>query len=491
LLLIFTIFPSPAHADAGVGMLVVTSVPIWAVLLLFIVPLEAKIAEKVFELPLLACLKISTLANLASTVAGVLITCASLLCCEVVSIKNPNTLWIFNLNELLWCIPCFYLSVWIEAVVAAKVVQPALQKMAHQWAWRANIASYSILAALLSGLLIWSIADYVQKLNSDEFCDVDRISAERVWQAQYRRRMDTTWPYRQSNPYNYQELVSGTPATWLKDECIKSQNAYDPFSDDKAIAILEAAITRYDHASPSLVKATPKDDLRDALLALANCYHRQNRFDEAKRLRLRCRGLDYDDSSDLLLADEYLQTGELNSANEIYEKVASLYHSYDRGRAILGLGNVAEKQKESAKAEGYFKKAKQLFFDHGTMDRREYMEACVQLARFYTSEKRYADAERLLLDETEYQQSISQNGPMGEWPIPEYLFALSDCYFAQGEYDEAERCIKQAMRDRGPLALREATNKYADFLQKRGLASKAAVWRQRAKEAADLQAAIR
>jgi tetratricopeptide (TPR) repeat protein len=80
---------------------------------------------------------------------------------------------------------------------------------------------------------------------------------------------------------------------------------------------------------------------------------------------------------------------------------------------------------------------------------------------------------------------------MGEWPIPEYLFALSDCYFAQGEYDEAERCIKQAMRDRGPLALREATNKYADFLQKRGLASKAAVWRQRAKEAADLQAAIR
>jgi len=84
-----------------------------------------------------------------------------------------------------------------------------------------------------------------------------------------------------------------------------------------------------------------------------------------------------------------MQTGEFNEARKIYEKLVKLGDIYYRGHVLIGLGNIAEKQKDSALAEDDFKKAKQLFFDNGGIGWPEYNEACVQLANFYTAEKRY------------------------------------------------------------------------------------------------------
>lgn len=480
----------PARADAGVGMLMVMSVPMWAILLLVIVPLEAWIARKIFSLPFMTCLKISTLANLASTVAGILITCASLLCYEMFWYRNPNTYWIVPVNELIWCIPCFFASIWIEEMVAGKLVEARMQNTVHQWAVKANVASYSILFTLLLGLLIWAIASEFAMRNSDEFCDVERISAERVWRVQYNHMRDGTGRFRKRKTVGYHWEDDDKPKSWLRDEYIKSREAYDPLSDDKAIAILEAAITKYDHEALTEKNGIPKDDLFCALSTLADCYDRQKQFAKSKGLRLRCLKLTYQDTEDLRLADDYVELGELSSARKIYEKLAAQNDVYCKGHALIGLGTVAEKQRESVQAEAFFQKAKQVFVSNLGRDFPDSTEACVRLAEFYIAEKRYSEAEGLLLQETRDRDDRGIKSSVGPWPIPEFLLALSDCYFAQGNYEKAERCIKQAMRGQSPSALTEATKKYAEFLQKRGLIAEATIWSQRAKDTAALQGTI-
>lgn len=484
------VFAPPARADAGVGMLMVMSVSLWAILLLLIVPLEAWIARTIFVLPFMTCLKISTLANLASTVAGILITWASLLCYEMFWYRDPNTYWIVPVNELLWCVPCFFASIWIEAIVAGKLVEARLQNSVHQWAVKANVASYSILVALLLGLLIWSVASEFAMRNSDDFCDVDRISAERVWRAQYNHMRDGTGRFRKRKTVGYHWQDDGKPKSWLKDEYIKSHEAYDPLSDDKAIAILEAAITKYDHETLTQKNAMPKDDVFCALSTLADCYDRQKQFAKSKGLRLRCLKLTCQDTEDLHLADDYAELGEFDSANKIYEKLAGRNDLYCQGHALIGLGNVAEKQKESVKAEAFFQKAKQLFFDNLDREGTECSEACVRLAEFYVAEKRFSDAESLLLQETRYRDDRGPKSSVGPWPIPEFLLALSDCYLAQGNYQKAERCIKLAMRGQSTSAPAQASKKYAEFLQKRGQTAEASIWSQRVKDTAALQGTI-
>ena len=73
--------PDVAHADTGVPMLALMAVPTW-VSLLVIIPLEALIARKLIRSGWLDSLKLSSIANLISTVVGVPLTWGPLLFIE-------------------------------------------------------------------------------------------------------------------------------------------------------------------------------------------------------------------------------------------------------------------------------------------------------------------------------------------------------------------------------------------------------------------------
>lgn len=153
------IFAPPASADAGVGMLMIWAVPTWAILLLVIIPLEAAIGKKVLQLSVAACFKISVLANLASTLLGIVLTWASLLCCQIFWYMDPAYCWTFPINELVWCVPCFFASVWIEDIVARRLVKPEQHTKVRQWAWKGNLASYALLVSILLVMLFYCV-DY-------------------------------------------------------------------------------------------------------------------------------------------------------------------------------------------------------------------------------------------------------------------------------------------------------------------------------------------
>src|SRR5690242_18436149 len=73
---------SPAHADIGVPMLAVVW-PISWLLLLVIIPLETFVADRVLRTDARTSLKIATVANLVSTLAGIPLTWLLLVCLEL------------------------------------------------------------------------------------------------------------------------------------------------------------------------------------------------------------------------------------------------------------------------------------------------------------------------------------------------------------------------------------------------------------------------
>lgn len=488
-MLLSIVYAPPARADAGVGMLMVMSVPMWGILLVIIVPLEAWIAKRIFGISFLACLKISSLANFVSTVVGILFTWASLICYEWFWYNDPNTFWIVPVNELAWCVPCFFASIWIEGKVASTLVEGRLRIAVHEWSIKANVASYSILFLLLLALLIWSVASEYAMRNSDNHCDVDRISAERVWLAQYKQMKNGSGRFRKRSRPEYHLHNDGKPVSWLKNEVKRSYEVYPP-SDEKSVSILESALAKYDSSDLSQQNAVPKDDLTDVLWTLALYYDKHEQFARARSLRLRHLKIEYGDVEELRLADNYMELGEIDAASKIYKKLAGSSEFYEKGHGLIGVGKVAVKRKDWHQAEANLQSAKDLFFEHLSREGSEYTEACVQLAECYIAEKRYSEAERFLLQETKYRDDSGIKGSLGSWPIPEYLLALSDCYLAQGDYHKTERCIKQAMRGQSSDSPTVAAKKYAEYLQKRGLAAEAALWFQRAKDTERVQEGI-
>jgi hypothetical protein len=180
--------PSVGRADAGLPMIALLWPASW-VLLLPIILVEAHVAKRVLALQRGTALRMSAKANLVSTLAGIPLTWLVLFLLEVLALSSgiagdgrtrpsplvaslllplmaPMGVRMFPSEDQDWdpvaaamwlCAMFFLVSVWLEARVVAWRSGISIVD-ARRWSWRANLASYGIMEAVLIGVLVWVVA---------------------------------------------------------------------------------------------------------------------------------------------------------------------------------------------------------------------------------------------------------------------------------------------------------------------------------------------
>ena len=174
-------WPTAVGADVGIPMLAFVWPASWA-LLLPVILVEAAVGQRILDVSFVRALKISTLANLTSTLLGVPLTWVAGVAAEMGfmwMISGTNAKWVSALEHLQWpfllvtapwlgpeptpwmlvvasmllCVPFFFVSVWSEALVARPLLRERSAEQIRRWAWHANLITYGGIVALLLGLL--------------------------------------------------------------------------------------------------------------------------------------------------------------------------------------------------------------------------------------------------------------------------------------------------------------------------------------------------
>jgi len=173
--------PRQAHADMGLPMLAVVWPGSW-ILFIPITILEAAVAKKVFSINWKQSLKVSAIANVTSSVAGIPITWLALMLpfglfsAAVFYLPFPESTknylmipfyalwlppitakqaWMVPLSATILCLPFFYASLIIETRVAEKMLAAFQIEIIRKWAWKANVYSYGAIVVMLISLTIW------------------------------------------------------------------------------------------------------------------------------------------------------------------------------------------------------------------------------------------------------------------------------------------------------------------------------------------------
>ena len=140
--------PAPAWADAGVPMLVLLWPAAWA-LLVPVVLLEAEVARRRLALTYRDGLRVAGVANAVSTFA--------------VTVQSPWLIpyeadlgWMIPVAALVLCVPFFFMSVFVEAFIARRLLASHAPAHVRSWSWRANLASYGAIVALGAAALLYS-----------------------------------------------------------------------------------------------------------------------------------------------------------------------------------------------------------------------------------------------------------------------------------------------------------------------------------------------
>jgi hypothetical protein len=182
--------PSPAAADVGMPMIVLVWPGAW-VLFLPVVALESVVAHRLLKLSAGRALRVSFVANLVSTLAGIPVTWLLLLMLQwlIVGValnvlpETPSTrvqallpwilgpftapwvgasdwsdMWMLVAAAMWLCVPFFFASVWIERRMALRILGPTYVAAAGSWSWQANLLSYVGLMGGLAILLAVSLA---------------------------------------------------------------------------------------------------------------------------------------------------------------------------------------------------------------------------------------------------------------------------------------------------------------------------------------------
>jgi hypothetical protein len=172
---------TPAHADAGVPVLAAVWPWFW-LLLIPIVLIEARIAERECALDRKRAFAAALSANLATAVVGVpfasiamfvvalvwTYTCGSLvnlgdagnqllmavLCCPWLPPYAGHGVWPVYVAAGVLLVPTFFVSVFVEERVMRRWV-PGNRVATQRWAWRAHLVTYSgMLVIVLGGVLV-------------------------------------------------------------------------------------------------------------------------------------------------------------------------------------------------------------------------------------------------------------------------------------------------------------------------------------------------
>lgn len=174
--------PTAASADVGIPMLYFVY-PALVLLLLPIIVLEALPARTVLGCSLPAALKVSAAANALSALVGVPVTWLALLLVEVAAMavfsqfpQPPRILggilgfslgsawlspvreaWPIDVAAMVLCVPFYFMSVWVEARVARRLLPSATDESVRRWSRQANLLSYSLILLGLLAMTGWSL----------------------------------------------------------------------------------------------------------------------------------------------------------------------------------------------------------------------------------------------------------------------------------------------------------------------------------------------
>ena len=173
--------PVCLYGDVGLPMLAFLWPWAW-VLFLPIVVVEAYAARRRLSNSWRQALKLSFLANLCSTALGIPVTwllllAIALLGCPLIHIGVPEKIvvillapvalawlppsveqhqWWIPFAALVLCIPFFFMSVYIEYLIATHVQKDELRSRLRSWSWLANLASYIPIILSLAIWLAWT-----------------------------------------------------------------------------------------------------------------------------------------------------------------------------------------------------------------------------------------------------------------------------------------------------------------------------------------------
>src|SRR5262249_45044779 len=148
------------------------------------------------------CLRLSTIANLASTLLGIPFTYGIMVGSELAlwdridnvvqgmmtghaNILGPKIVelllmfpwlppdgrdmyWMLPCAVLILCVPFFFVSVWSENFVGRFCVATEQKQLVSQWAWKANVVSYCLMFVVTLLLLAASVIDHAVTLNNEE-----------------------------------------------------------------------------------------------------------------------------------------------------------------------------------------------------------------------------------------------------------------------------------------------------------------------------------
>lgn len=164
----------PAFANVGLPTIIFVW-PISWLLLLLVVPIEARVATRILNIPFKKGLGIATRANIISTIAGIPITWLLLVVVEllvggghrstsgelmstgeqiyhaliegpwmVADIWAPD--WAIPLSIFVMNIPFFFMSVFVEKLAVARYIDnECTAELLEKWSWEANLLSYTLI----------------------------------------------------------------------------------------------------------------------------------------------------------------------------------------------------------------------------------------------------------------------------------------------------------------------------------------------------------
>ncbi|MBI4271066.1 MAG: hypothetical protein HY615_12080 [Candidatus Rokubacteria bacterium] len=168
-------------ADAGVPMIVLVWPAAWA-LLAPIVLLEAEIARRRLALTYRRGVQVTAIVNIVSMLVGIPVTWGVLVVVELVAtggralglgtlarriaavtVQSPWLIpyeadlgWMIPVAALVLCVPFFFMSVFVEAFIARRLLASHAPAHVRSWSWRANLASYGAIVALGAAGLLYS-----------------------------------------------------------------------------------------------------------------------------------------------------------------------------------------------------------------------------------------------------------------------------------------------------------------------------------------------
>lgn len=173
--------PSAGYADIGLPMLFYVLPASWVLLPLVIV-VEAVIAVRLLRTGWKMALCVAAAANLLSTLLGVPLTWVVLVVPEAllfdgaagldtfwqrlyaVTVQAPwlipyesDLYWLVPAAAMSLCVPFFLISVWIERLVALRMLPDQQPADVRRWAWAANGATYGVIILALAVTLAMAL----------------------------------------------------------------------------------------------------------------------------------------------------------------------------------------------------------------------------------------------------------------------------------------------------------------------------------------------